>query len=283
MAQAGVLPVRDLGRTGEKVTIFGLGGEGVLRTWGRERQAEALIDRALALGINYFESARAYAGSETYYGAALRERRRRIFLTSKTASRSRDGALRDLETTLANMRTDYLDLWQLHDLREEEEWERSLRDDSVLAALREAKADGRVRFIGVTGHHDPYLLARAIEEVDFDTVLMPVNAAEALLPGFLDTTLPAARRKGMGIVGMKVLCRGSLVDERYGTSAARLIRFALSQPISLVTVGCDDLAQLEANVAAVRDFAPLAEEERQQLLSLVNPYARKVVYYRPLG
>jgi aryl-alcohol dehydrogenase-like predicted oxidoreductase len=162
MAELGVLPVRNLGRTGEKVTIFGLGGEGVLRTWGRERQAEALIDRALALGINYFESARAYAGSESYYGLALRERRPRIFLTSKTASRSRDGALRDLEATLANMHTDYLDLWQLHDLREAGEWERAKRPDGVLAALKEAKAARRVRFIGVTGHHDPYLLARAI-------------------------------------------------------------------------------------------------------------------------
>lgn len=283
MAEPAALPVRALGRTGQNVTIFGLGGEGVLRTWGRERQAEALIERALALGVNYFESARAYAGSESYYGLALRERRPHIFLTSKTASRSRDGALRDLETTLANMRTDYLDLWQLHDLREEDEWERAGRPDGVVAALKEAKADGRVRFVGVTGHHDPYLLARAIEEGDFDTVLMPVNIAEGALPGFFDVTLPAARAKGMGIVGMKVLGRGSLVDDNFGTTAARLIRYALSQPISLVTVGCDDLAQLEANVATARAFAPMDAEEQNKLLALVRPYARRAAYYRPHG
>ncbi|MDA8218232.1 MAG: aldo/keto reductase [Dehalococcoidales bacterium] len=264
------------------MTVLGLGGEGVLRTWDRDAEAERLIERALGLGINYFESARAYAGSESYYGAALRERRPAIFLTSKTASRSAEGALRDLDATLKNMRTDYLDLWQLHDLRHAEEWEQAKKPNGVLAALRRAKADGRVRFIGVTGHHDPRLLARALEEFDFDTVLMPVNVAEVQYPGFLDVTLPAAIRKGMGIIGMKVLCRGLLVDQDYGLTATRLIRFALSQPVSLITVGCDNVGQLEENVEAARRYSPPDEHERNELIALTHPYADEAIYYRPL-
>ncbi len=108
---------RSLGKTGVDVTIMGLGGEGVLRTVGHEKEAYALINRAIDLGISYFESARAYSGSESYYGGALSERRNDIFLTSKSHARDREGALTHLQETLKNMKTDHLDLWQVHDVR----------------------------------------------------------------------------------------------------------------------------------------------------------------------
>jgi aryl-alcohol dehydrogenase-like predicted oxidoreductase len=115
------IPTRKLGRTGAEVTIFGLGGEGVLRTYGHEDEAYDLINRAIDLGINYFESARAYSGSESYYGLALKERRKEIFLTSKSHARDKKGAMAHLKQTLANMKTDHLDLWQVHDVRTEDE------------------------------------------------------------------------------------------------------------------------------------------------------------------
>ena len=108
---------RPLGRTGFQATIMGLGGEGVLRTFGYEKEAYALINRALDLGINYFESARAYDGSESYCGLALRERRQEIFLASKSHARDKKGALKHLSETLHNMKTGHLDLWQVHDVR----------------------------------------------------------------------------------------------------------------------------------------------------------------------
>ena len=112
---------RTLVKTGVAVTILGLGGEGVLRTVGYNKEAYALINRALDLGINYFESARAYADSEAYYGTALKERRQDIFLTSKSHARSKKGALLHLEETLKNMNSDFLDLWQIHDVRSAED------------------------------------------------------------------------------------------------------------------------------------------------------------------
>jgi aryl-alcohol dehydrogenase-like predicted oxidoreductase len=115
------IPKRRLGNTGVDVTILGLGGEGLLRTYGYDKEAYALINKAIDLGITYLESARAYSGSEAYYGKALRERRKDIFLASKSHARDRKGAFQHLRETLKNMNTDYLDLWQVHDVRTDED------------------------------------------------------------------------------------------------------------------------------------------------------------------
>src|SRR5437870_10767301 len=152
------LPRRPLGKTGRQVTIFGLGGEGVLRTHGRTKEAVRVIQQALDQGVTYCDTAPAYAGSMDYYGAALGERRAHIFLASKTHERSRDGSLRLLEDSLRRLRTDHLDLWQLHDLRTAADLEQIFAKGGAMEALLQARAEKRVRFLGVTGHHDPAVL-----------------------------------------------------------------------------------------------------------------------------
>jgi aryl-alcohol dehydrogenase-like predicted oxidoreductase len=142
------IPKRRLGRTGIDVTILGLGGEGVLRTFGQEKEAYQLINRAVDLGVTYCESARAYSGSESYYGLALKERRKEIFLTSKSHARDKKGALEHLHETLRNMKTDHLDLWQVHDVRTDEEVEEIFGRQGAIEAFVEAKEKGLVRFIG---------------------------------------------------------------------------------------------------------------------------------------
>lgn len=198
------IPKRKLGKTEAEVTILGLGGEGILRTYGREKEAYGLINRAIDLGINYFESARAYSGSEAYYGLALKERRNDIFLTSKSHARDKTGALGHLKQTLINMNTDHLDLWQVHDVRTREDIAQIFGPGGAIEAFAEAKEKGRTRFVGVTGHHDPLILRSCIDRFDFDTVLLPVNAAEPAFDNFMDLVLPLAGEKGMGIIGMKV-------------------------------------------------------------------------------
>jgi len=150
------LPKRKLGKTGVDVTILGLGGKGPQDLRSRKRSG-GFDPSAIDLGINYFESARAYSGSESYYGRSLRERRKEIFLTSKSHARSKKGALLHLQETLRNMKTDHLDLWQVHDVRTEEEMEEIFGPHGALEAFVEAKDKGLVRFIGVTGHHDPLI------------------------------------------------------------------------------------------------------------------------------
>lgn len=261
--------------------MLGLGGEGVLRTFGREQDAAALINRALDLGVTYCESARAYAGSESYYGKALHGRRRDVFLTSKSHDRTRAGAFAHLHETLKNMRTDHLDLWQVHDVREEREVEAIFGPGGAIEAFSEAKRQGKTRFIGITGHHDPLMLRKCIDAFDFDTVLVPVNPAEASTGGFLDGVVQHARDRGMGIIGMKTFFRGFAAKLPWYTSMEPFLRFALSQPVATIVIGCDTTAQLEENVRFAEGFEPLSPEEQRKLVRDTAPFARKLAYYRP--
>lgn len=276
-----MLPTRILGKTGVTVTVLGLGGEGVLRSFGHEREAYALINRALDLGITYCESARAYSGSEAYYGRALNERRNEVFLTSKSHARDKSGALAHLHETLTNMKTDHLDLWQVHDVREEDDIAEIFGPQGAIEAFVEARQMGKTRFIGVTGHHDPAILVKCIERFDFDTVLMPVNPAEPEYNSFLARVLPLALQKNMGIVGMKVYFRGNASRLPGYTSMEPFLRFALSHPVTNIVIGCDDIAQLEENVNYASAFEPMTDAEQTQLINETAPFARQLMYYKP--
>lgn len=276
-----MIPKRTLGKTGVLVTLMGLGGEGVLRTHGYDTDASDLINRAIDLGINYLESARAYDGSERYYGLALKERRNDIFLTSKSHARDKAGAMAHLEETLRNMHTDHLDLWQVHDVRTEADIEAIFGPGGAIEAFAEAKEKGLTRFIGVTGHHDPFILKRCIEIHDFDTVLMPVNPAEPAHASFIDVVLPVACEKNMGIVAMKVYFRGLAARAPGFESMAPYFRFALSHPVSTAVIGCNDTQQLEENVKFATSFEPMNHDEMQALVNHIAPYARQLMYYKP--
>jgi predicted aldo/keto reductase-like oxidoreductase len=275
------IPTRILGRTGQKVTLLGLGGEGVLRTFGQDKDATALINRALDLGLTYCESARAYSGSEAYYGKALKERRKEIFLTSKSHSRDKKSAMAHLHETLTNMKTDHLDLWQVHDVREEVDIAEIFGPGGAIEAFVEAKQQGKTRFIGVTGHQDPSIIGKCIEQFDFDTVLMPVNPAEPKYKSFIENVMPLARKKNMGIIGMKVYVRGFVSRLSWYSSMKPFLRFALSQPVTNVVIGCDDIKQLEQNVEFAGSFEPMTQEEQEDLIREVSPAARQLMYYKP--
>lgn len=273
----------SFGKTGQTVTRVGLGGEGVLRTHGQTPEAQAVIHEALGQGITYFDSARAYAGSEKYYGTiwpTIPEIRANIFQTSKSAGRNKKEAWQDLQQTLSNLGTPYLDLWQIHDVRTEEDLAAIERPNGALEAFLEAKARGLTRFIGVTGHHDPRILTKAVENWPVDAVLLPVNPVEGILGGFLDLTVTAARRKGIAVIGMKVLGAGYYLQPGLKVSADLLIRYALSQGITLAIVGCATPAEVQTLAAAGQDFEPLPPGEQEALIRRFVPYARQLAFYR---
>jgi len=276
------LPLRPLGHTGHQATILGLGGEGVLRTSDFEKEAQAVIAAALEAGIRYFESARAYSGSEAYLGRGLKGHRQQVFLTSKSHGRTAREALAHLSVTLKNLDTDYLDLWQVHDVRTLEEVEALGRPGGALEAFRQAKERGWARFIGVTGHYDPEVLKRALDLYQFDTVLLPVNPAEPQHLSFLPLAA-AARAQGLGVIGMKVLCRGQLprMAEDPEALTRELLAYALSQSVSLVVIGADSPEQVRGLAAAARDFVPMTPEEMRRLEEAVAPFARQLMYYKP--
>ena len=274
------LAKRPLGKTGVEVTILGMGGEGILRTFGQEQETVSLINRAIDLGITYFESARAYAGSESYYGMALKERRRDIFLASKSHERTADGALKHLETTLGTMKTSYLDLWMIHDVRTPKDLDLIFGPKGAIKALEAAQRNKLVRFIGISGHRNPTILSRALDLFPFDTVLMPVNPAEPHYWSFLHDVLPKAQGKGMGILGMKTLSRGVCIKIFGAESVENFLRFAMTQPISTAVVGCETIEQLEMNVRIAQSFQPMPKKDQDILLSRVKSYARELMYYK---
>jgi aryl-alcohol dehydrogenase-like predicted oxidoreductase len=274
------LPRRLLGRTGHEATLFGLGGEGILRTYGRHAEAVPVIHRALDVGVNYFDSAPAYAESLDYYGAALGDRRRDIFLASKTHERTRDGSLRLLDESLRRLRTDHLDLWQLHDLRTTSDLDRIFGRGGALEALLQARAEGRVRYLGLTGHHDPAILLEAMRRFDFDTVLVALNAADVHRLSFIKAVLPKAERRRMGVIGMKVAAQGAILG-RNKLSMDEAMGYVLSLPsVSTVIVGCKTPAQVVENARIARDFLPFDAVRRRELEERTRDDANTVAYYK---
>jgi predicted aldo/keto reductase-like oxidoreductase len=265
------------------VTTVGLGGEGVLRTFGREQESRAVIEEALSQGITYFDSARAYSDSENYYGMVWHDRpntRRQIFQTSKSAMRSKKDALADLDQTLDNLRTDHLDLWQIHDVRTEDDFHAISARGGALEAFVQAKTQGKTRLIGVTGHHDPTILTRAVKEWPVDSVLLPVNPVEGVLGGFLDQTLQAAHTRGVAVIGMKALGASFYLSPQTGLDAVVLLRFALSQPVTLVVVGCSTPKEVKTLADTARRFHPMSREEQGHLIESYRPHAKRLAYYR---
>jgi len=270
-------------KSGPKVTRVGLGGEGILRTHQRTARAREVIQAAIKQGITYFDSARVYADSEIYYGSVWQElpqTRLQIFQASKSASRDRAGARADLEETLERLNTNYLDLWQIHDVRTHDDIRKISGPGGALEAFVEAKSSGKVRFIGVSGHHDPAILTRAVEEWPVDAVMMPVNPVEVILGGFLTSTLAAARAKGIAIIAMKILGASHYVHFKFGITPELLIRYALSHDITVAIVGCSSAEEVKTLAETGRDFKPPAAEETSQLLKVFEPYARRLAYYR---
>ena len=277
------ITTRLFGRSGPHVTQVGLGGEGALRTYGREAEARAVIEQAAAQGITYFDSAQAYAGSQSYYGNFWRghqELRSGIFQTSKSAARDYLGARADLAESLEMMDLDRLDLWQIHDLRTFQDIEEIEGPGGALRAFVEAKDVGLVRFLGVTGHHAPKILEHAVKNWPVDAVLMPVNPAEAVLGGFLDRVMAAALERGLAVIGMKVLGGSHYISPQDEVTAELLLRFALSQEISTIIVGCSSPREVQALARVGREFQPLAAEEEKKLMELFRPHARRLAYYR---
>jgi predicted aldo/keto reductase-like oxidoreductase len=274
------LPTRALGRTGRQVSILGLGGEGVLRTHGENDKAVQVIQRALDLGITYCDTAPAYASSRDYYGAALGERRKQVFLASKTHDRSRDGSLRLLDDSLLRLRTDHLDLWQLHDLRTAADLDRIFAKNGALEALIQARSEGRVRFLGLTGHHDPAILVEAMLRFVFDTVLVALNAADVHRSSFIHAVLPVAAKRGIGVIGMKVCSQGLLLSQA-GLTMNEAIGYTLSLPkVSTVIVGCGTPDEVEENVRIAHEFRAFGEQQMRALEKRTSAKASALTYYK---
>jgi hypothetical protein len=302
---APALPTRNLGLTGYKVGIFSLGGQGALERPNNQAIAVPIVERALDLGVNYIDTSSIYGGpqrwSERYVGEVMRRRRAAAFLASKTKERTRDGSLRMLEESLKLLQTDHLDLWQLHDIGLPEDVEAVFAKGGAMEALRQAHEQKIVRHLGITGHYRPEALAEGIRRFPFDAILMALNAADPHHFSFMDTLLPLAVEKRMGIIGMKVPGRGRLLAswtppplERQRNSwegaviattpgplqMREAMYYALSLPVSTVIIGCDSIQQLEENVQLACEFTPLSAHQMSALATRAEPVSKQAMFFK---
>jgi predicted aldo/keto reductase-like oxidoreductase len=261
--KAGVIPMRTFGKTGERLTIIGqAGGRFPLISF---EEAKAITLRAYDLGINYFDNSVDYwdGRSEEVYGAVLPPFRKHVFITTKANKRTRDGAAEELDLSLKRLKTDYVDLWQIHAVDEKAEVEQIFGPGGAIEAFEAAKRAGKCRFIGFTGHHDPYVHLEMLKAYEkFDSILMPLNIADPGYLSFEKLTLPLAAKRGMAIQGMKSLANAKLLQE---FSARECLSYALSLPVNCVTVGCTTLGQLEDDVRIAQQFKPIAPVEMDSL------------------
>ncbi|MEH1839421.1 MAG: aldo/keto reductase [Nostoc sp.] len=259
------MPERLLGRTEVKLPIFGLGGAGItpLSWQGKEGDAIAIIQRALELGIRYFDTAASYGPSEDYLGKVLPPHRSKVFLASKTDQRDRDGAWQELERSLKRLNTDYLDLWQLHHVSFSEELDTIFSPSGAIKALEEAIEQKLVRFAGITGHHDPQVIAEGLRRYPFHTTLIPVNAADKHHPRpFIPVVLPVAQEKNVGVIAMKVPAYGRLFKPGGLKGMEQALGYTMSQPgVHCCVIAAETVAQLENNVKIAQAFVPLKKEE----------------------
>ncbi|AVH71060.1 aldo/keto reductase [Nostoc sp. 'Lobaria pulmonaria (5183) cyanobiont'] len=259
------MPERVLGRTEVNLPIFGLGaGQFPLSGGeGKEGDATAIVQRALELGIRYFDTAASYGPSEDYLGKVLPPHRSKLFLASKTDQRDRDSAWRELERSLKRLNTDYLDLWQLHHVSFSEELDTIFSPSGAIKALEEAIQQKLVRFAGITGHHDPQVIAEGLRRYPFHTTLIPVNAADKHHPRpFIPVVLPVAQEKNVGVIAMKVPAYGRLFKSGGLTGMEEALGYTLSQPgVHCCVIAAQTVAQLENNVKIAQAFVPLKEQE----------------------
>lgn len=274
------IPKRPLGKTGVSVPILAVGGGSAFMAMSDE-EAERFLWRALELGLTYWDTAHSYGsgGSETRMGRVLKTERKRVFLATKTAARTYDEAMRQVELSLKRLQTDRIDLIQMHDWKTSDDPTAIGRKDGVLTALRKLRDEKVVRFIGLTGHSTAEGMRKVLELYDdLDTVLLPINPAQ---PEFEEIVVPVAKKKGIAVMALKVTGRGSLFAK---ADPPTLLRYAWSAPIATAVVGMTGIKILETNFQLALQFEPMSEPERvklrQRMVSMRSQLPYLAAHYR---
>jgi aryl-alcohol dehydrogenase-like predicted oxidoreductase len=279
LAATAEIPRRTLGRTGEKVSAICLGGYHIGLP---KNQADGIriIEAAVDRGINFLDNSDDYhAGeSEIRMGKAIQGKRDKVFLMTKPHPRDKKGALKSLDESLRRLQTDYLDLWQFHEIVYETDPDWIFSANGAVEAAYIAKKQGKVRHVGFTGHHRPeYHLKMLSKPYDWETVQMPLNVFDPHYRSFQKQVLPVLVERNIGVIGMKPLASGTVIRSKVVTPIEAL-HYALNLPTSTVVTGCDTMEILEQAILAVTTFKPLTAgevasiEERTRLLALSGEY-----------
>ncbi len=265
------IPKRPLGKTGHQVTIYGLGGLYTTSMHDRHEEAVEIVNRAIDLGINYIDTSALYGNgaSELNIGTVMRERRDEVFLASKSHNYTYDGTMALVEQSLRRLQTDHIDLYQHHFLGRLGQLEQLQQKHGARQAFERLREEGVIRYIGVTGHSSR-VLADALNDYPYDCALITLNAAREVMddPEDLDRFFRIAREKEVGVIAMKVVARGALIER--GLNIEKLLPYVLSYPISTAVVGITDISHLEENVRVASAFEQLSEEEMNEIREIAT-------------
>ncbi len=265
------MPYRTLGRTGEKVSLVGIGGAHLGRLHD-EQEAIRIVRTAIDSGINFMDNSWDYSDgkSEERMGKALRDGyRQQAFLMTKIDGRTKQSAARQLDESLRRLQTDHLDLLQLHEIIRMSDPDRIFAPGGAMAALAAAKQAGKFRYVGFTGHKSPdihlhMLETAAAHDFTFDTVQMPLNVMDAHFDSFAQRVLPAALARHMGVLGMKPMGDHHILDSK-AVTPFECLHYAMNLPVSVVITGCDSIPILRQAIDAAKSFRPLAERQLAEL------------------
>ncbi|HMD43473.1 MAG TPA: aldo/keto reductase [Candidatus Acidoferrum sp.] len=266
------LPSRTLGRTGAQVSILAFGCGSRFLMYQEEAKALAVLNHAIDQGITYLDTAYSYGDgkSETRVGKVMATRRKEVWLATKIPDRTRDAFLLRLEASLKRLQVSQVDLVHIHGLAKADDLAAIEAPDGAMKGLLEAREQKMARFIGMTSHTSGEVLAQAIEHHDLDCVQMALNASEN--GRFEELALPAAMKKSMGIIAMKVTGQEFLLGTGLGkTNMDALLHYSMSLPVSTAVVGMPKVEMLDYNVAVARNFAHLNQWEMQQLREMLSP------------
>jgi predicted aldo/keto reductase-like oxidoreductase len=264
---------RLLGNTGEKISALGLGGFHI-GTLPTKEESIRLIRTAIDRGMSFMDNCWDYHNgkSELWMGEALRDGyRQKVFLMTKIDGQKKTSAARQINESLKRLQTDRIDLMQMHEMIRSDDPERIFAEDGAIAALLDAKKAGKIRFFGFTGHKDPKIHLKVLEfarknNFSFDAVQMPLNVMDAHFKSFEKQVLPVLVREKIGVLGMKPLGSGAILESKKAT-AVECLHYAMSLPTSTVITGIDSMKILEQAFEAARTFKPLDETRRKELLA----------------
>ena len=266
---AGSVPRRAFGRTGVQVSILGVGGHAIGQC-KTEAEGIRIIHEALEASVNFMDNAWEYhdGRSEEWMGTALKGRREQAFLMTKVCTHGRDAkrAMRQLEDSLRRLQTDYLDLWQVHEVIYDNDPEMHFAQGGVMEAIAQAKQQGKVRFVGFTGHKDPAIHLRMLaHDFPFDACQMPLGVFDATFRSFEQKVLPELNRRGIAPIGMKSLNGTADAVKKGVLTAKEALSYVMSLPVATLVSGMDSLDVLRKNLEIARAFMPMTPEAMQAL------------------
>ena len=263
------MQTRSFGKTGAYFPILSFGGQRIVDEHKcSEDEAIKIVNTAIDRGIHYFDTAWIYSDgqAETRLGKIVKHRRSEMWIATKTWDTTRDGALRQLETSLERLQTDHVNEWRLHNVYDFARLDAFTGKGGALEAAIQARDQGMVGCISISGHTDPRILIEALDRFPFDSALVALSALDHFIFSFAEEFLPVANAKGVAVIGMKVMGLGALAP-----IYDKALRYTFGLPISTAIVGMESMEQLEKNLAVAESYRPLGDEERLQLFKEILP------------